>query len=93
MALDLSDDPHSGIMVIACGDAHISNFGFYASPERRLVFDLNDFDEAAAAPWEWDLKRLVTSAIIGGRHAGYPKRASRRSPAKRCSATPSHSTS
>ncbi len=71
MALDLADDPHSGLKVICCGDAHISNFGFYASPERRLVFDLNDFDEAAAAPWEWDLKRLVTSAIIGGRHAGY----------------------
>jgi uncharacterized protein (DUF2252 family) len=73
MALDLSDDPHSDIMVIACGDAHISNFGFYASPERRLVFDLNDFDEAAAAPWEWDLKRLVTSAVVGGRHARYPE--------------------
>lgn len=73
MALDLSDDPNSGIDVICCGDAHISNFGFYASPERRLVFDLNDFDEAAAAPWEWDVKRLVTSAIIGGRHAGYPE--------------------
>ncbi len=71
MALDLADDPHSGLYVICCGDAHISNFGFYASPERRLVFDLNDFDEAAAAPWEWDLKRLVTSAVIGGRHAGY----------------------
>jgi uncharacterized protein (DUF2252 family) len=71
MALDLSDDPHSDLQVICCGDAHISNFGFYASPERRLVFDLNDFDEAAGAPWEWDLKRLVTSAIIGGRHAGY----------------------
>lgn len=71
MAIDLSDDANSGIHVICCGDAHISNFGFYASPERRLVFDLNDFDEAAAAPWEWDLKRLVTSAIIGGRHAGY----------------------
>src|SRR6478735_2892179 len=73
MAIDLSDDANSGIHVICCGDAHISNFGFYASPERRLVFDLNDFDEAAAAPWEWDLKRLVTSAIIGGRHAGYPE--------------------
>jgi uncharacterized protein (DUF2252 family) len=71
MAVDLSDDANSGILVVACGDAHISNFGFYASPERRLVFDLNDFDEAAAAPWEWDVKRLVTSAIIGGRHAGY----------------------
>ena len=50
-----------GILVAACGDAHISNFGFYASPERQLVFDLNDFDEAAVAPWEWDVKRLITS--------------------------------
>ncbi len=94
MALDLSDDAHSGIQVICCGDAHISNFGFYASPERRLVFDLNDFDEAAAAPWEWDLKRLVASAIIGGRHAGYDEaHIARHGPAKRCSATPSRSTS
>ena len=61
MALDLGRDPHSGILVAACGDAHISNFGFYASPERQLVFDLNDFDEAAVAPWEWDVKRLITS--------------------------------
>ncbi len=71
MALDLGRDPHSGILVASCGDAHISNFGFYASPERQLVFDLNDFDEAAVAPWEWDVKRLITSAIVGGRHAGY----------------------
>ncbi|SFS14956.1 Uncharacterized conserved protein, DUF2252 family [Microbacterium sp. cf046] len=71
MALDLGKDPHSGILVAACGDAHISNFGFYASPERQLVFDLNDFDEAAVAPWEWDLKRLITSVIVGGREAGY----------------------
>jgi uncharacterized protein (DUF2252 family) len=71
MALDLGNDPHSGILVASCGDAHISNFGFYASPERKLVFDLNDFDEAAVAPWEWDVKRLLTSVIIGGRHAGY----------------------
>ncbi|CAM3448541.1 DUF2252 domain-containing protein [Occultella aeris] len=71
MALDLADSPSSGLPVIACGDAHLSNFGIYATPERRLTFDLNDFDEAAAAPWEWDLKRLVTSAVIGGRHAGY----------------------
>ncbi|MDE0545218.1 DUF2252 domain-containing protein [Microbacterium sp. C7(2022)] len=71
MAADLAAGTSSGIPVAACGDAHISNFGFYASPERRLVFDLNDFDEAAIAPWEWDVKRLVTSVIIGGRHAGY----------------------
>ncbi|HEX5730015.1 DUF2252 domain-containing protein [Microbacterium sp.] len=71
MALDLGRDPHSGILVAACGDAHISNFGFYASPERQLVFDLNDFDEAAVAPWEWDVKRLLTSVIVGGRAAGY----------------------
>lgn len=66
MALDLANDPHSGLPVLACGDAHVSNFGFYASPERRLVFDLNDFDEVAIAPWEWDVKRLVTSVIVGG---------------------------
>lgn len=71
MALDLGRDPHSGILVASCGDAHISNFGFYASPERQLVFDLNDFDEAAVAPWEWDVKRLITSVIVGGRAAGY----------------------
>jgi uncharacterized protein (DUF2252 family) len=71
MALDLGRDTHSGILVASCGDAHISNFGFYASPERQLVFDLNDFDEAAVAPWEWDLKRLITSVIVGGREAGY----------------------
>ncbi len=67
MAADLADAPHSGILVPSCGDAHVSNFGLYASPQRSLVFDLNDFDEAAWAPWEWDVKRLVTSTIIGGR--------------------------
>lgn len=71
MAHDLARDPHSGILVAASGDAHISNFGFFASPERRLVFDLNDFDEAAIAPWEWDVKRLVTSIVVGGMHAQY----------------------
>ncbi|WP_417555243.1 DUF2252 domain-containing protein [Microbacterium sp.] len=67
MAADLATSPSSGILVASCGDAHVSNFGFYASPERELVFDLNDFDEAAWAPWEWDLKRLLTSIVIGGR--------------------------
>ncbi|HMQ36088.1 MAG TPA: DUF2252 domain-containing protein [Micropruina sp.] len=70
MAADLADGPHTGLQVASCGDAHVANFGFYASPQRTLVFDLNDFDEAAWAPWEWDLKRLVTSVIIGGRHSG-----------------------
>ena len=74
MALDLAQDPHTGIMVAACGDAHISNFGFFASPERKLVFDLNDFDEAAVAPWDWDLKRLITSVIVGAIHAEYSER-------------------
>ncbi len=66
MAADLADDPHSGILVASCGDAHVANFGFYASPQRTLLFDLNDFDEAAWAPWEWDLKRLVASIVISG---------------------------
>ncbi|AGP31068.1 DUF2252 domain-containing protein [Corynebacterium terpenotabidum] len=66
MAADLAADAHTGIIVPSCGDAHVANFGFYASPQRTLVFDLNDFDEAAWAPWEWDLKRLVTSIIIAG---------------------------
>ena len=70
MAADLARDRHSGILVASCGDAHLANFGFYASPERSLVFDLNDFDEAAWAPWEWDLKRLVTSLVIAGRDSG-----------------------
>lgn len=72
MAADLAASPSSGIEVVSCGDAHLANFGLYAAPDRELVFDLNDFDESAAAPWEWDLKRLATSVVIGGRHAGYP---------------------
>jgi uncharacterized protein (DUF2252 family) len=74
MAADLAASPSSGVEVLCCGDAHLSNFGIYAAPHRALVFDLNDFDEAAAAPAEWDLKRLITSAIVGGRHAGYPEK-------------------
>lgn len=66
MAHDLSKQPITGHQLIICGDAHLNNFGLYASPERRLVFDLNDFDEAAPGPWEWDLKRLVTSVILCG---------------------------
>ena len=72
MAADLAAGPSSGIHVVCCGDAHLSNFGIYAAPDRKLVFDLNDFDEAAFGPWEWDLKRLITSAIVGGRQIGCP---------------------
>jgi uncharacterized protein (DUF2252 family) len=77
MAADLAASPSTGIEIMCCGDAHVSNFGMYAAPDRAIVFDLNDFDEAAVAPAEWDVKRLITSAIVGGRHAGYPTKAVR----------------
>ncbi len=70
MATDLAPTPASGITVQACGDAHLSNFGVYASPERRLVFDVNDFDETLPAPWEWDVKRLATSIEVAARVNG-----------------------
>jgi uncharacterized protein (DUF2252 family) len=71
MASDLSRTPVSGIKIQICGDAHLSNFGFYASPERNLVFDVNDFDETLPGPWEWDLKRLAASIVVAGRENGY----------------------
>ena len=67
MAADFAREPNTGIVVPSCGDAHIGNFGFFASPQRTLMFDLTDFDEAAWAPWEWDLKRLVASIVIAAR--------------------------
>lgn len=70
MAADLASEPRTGIDVVVCGDAHIANFGLYASPERRLVLDLNDFDEATYGPWEWDVKRLAGSVLVGAREAG-----------------------
>lgn len=70
MADDLAAGPRSDILVASCGDAHVANFGFYASRQRTLVFDLNDFDEAAWASWEWDLKRLVTSIVVAGQATG-----------------------
>lgn len=70
MAADLAAGPSSGILVASCGDAHVSNFGFYGSPQRTLVFDLNDFDESAWAPWEWDVKRLVASIVIAAQAGG-----------------------
>jgi uncharacterized protein (DUF2252 family) len=71
MAADLAGTPRTGLHVQLCGDAHLSNFGAYASPERRLVFDMNDFDETLPGPFEWDLKRLVASFEVAGRNRGF----------------------
>ncbi len=71
MANDLSATPRSGLTVQCCGDAHLSNFGVFASPERRLVFDVNDFDETLPGPWEWDVKRLAVSMLIAARDNGF----------------------
>ena len=74
MAADLAATPKTGIRVQACGDCHVSNFGGFGSPERRLVFDINDFDETLHAPWEWDVKRLATSIVLAGRQIGARER-------------------
>lgn len=71
MAADLARTPSTNIKVQACGDAHIANFGLFHSPERKLVFDINDFDETCIAPWEWDVKRLAASLEICGRDRGF----------------------
>lgn len=71
MAFDLAGTPRTGIVVQASGDAHLSNFGLFASPERTLVFDANDFDETLPGPWEWDVKRLAASVVIVGRGNGF----------------------
>jgi uncharacterized protein (DUF2252 family) len=71
MAADLADTPRSGVIVQLCGDAHLSNFGLFGTPERQLVFDLNDFDETLPGPWEWDVKRLATSFEVSGRDRGF----------------------
>ena len=84
MAADLARTPNSGLRVQLCGDTHLSNFGVFGSPERNLVFDINDFDETAPGPWEWDVKRLAASFAIAGRENGF----SGRSGARSCS-TPS----
>jgi len=78
MAHDLAQSPVSGLQVQLCGDAHLDNFGLYASPERRLVFDLNDFDETLPGPWEWDVKRLAASFAIAARFNGLDEKASRK---------------
>jgi len=73
MAADLAATPVSGIRVQMCGDAHLNNFGIFATPERNQVFDLNDFDETLPGPWEWDVKRLAASIIIAGRNNGFSR--------------------
>ncbi|MGZ6662237.1 MAG: DUF2252 domain-containing protein, partial [Solirubrobacteraceae bacterium] len=71
MAADLERSPRSGLTVQLCGDAHLSNFGAFAAPDRRIVFDVNDFDETLPGPFEWDLKRLVASFAVAGRDLGF----------------------
>ena len=73
MAADLKETPVAGLQVQLCGDAHLSNFGVFASPERRLLFDLNDFDETLPGPFEWDVKRMAASFTIAGRNNGFTK--------------------
>ncbi len=77
MAFDLATTPRTDIIVQASGDAHLSNFGLFASPERRMVFDANDFDETLPGPWEWDIKRLAASIVIAGRANGFDARQNR----------------
>jgi uncharacterized protein (DUF2252 family) len=78
MAADLATTPASGLRAQLCGDAHLSNFGAFASPERRLVFDVNDFDETLPGPFEWDVKRLAASLAVAGRDNGFPAKARRK---------------
>jgi uncharacterized protein (DUF2252 family) len=77
MAADVDTTPTTGLQTQLCGDAHLSNFGAYASPERRLVFDINDFDETLPGPFEWDVKRLAASLVVAGRDNGFTKKQSR----------------
>jgi uncharacterized protein (DUF2252 family) len=74
MAFDLAQGPTTGIRVQACGDCHLLNFGAFATPERHVIFDINDFDETLPAPWEWDIKRLATSIMVAGRYRGFAER-------------------
>jgi uncharacterized protein (DUF2252 family) len=78
MAHDLATTPVTGPRVQLCGDAHLSNFGVFATPERDQVFDVNDFDETLPGPWEWDVKRLATSLVLAGRQNGFPRGVHRR---------------
>src|ERR1700680_94740 len=73
MAQDLAATPVTGIHAQICGDAHLNNFGIYATPERNQVFDVNDFDETLPGPWEWDIKRLAASIVLAGRTMGFTR--------------------
>jgi Uncharacterized protein conserved in bacteria (DUF2252) len=77
MASDLAGTPSSGLVVQACGDAHLSNFGIFASPERKFLFDVNDFDETLPGPWEWDVKRLGASLEVAARGNGFSRKQGR----------------
>lgn len=81
MAADLATAPHTGLVAQLCGDAHLSNFGVFASPERQLLFDVNDLDETLPGPWEWDLKRLATSVVVAARTNGATPREGERAAA------------
>src|SRR5262245_65713745 len=83
MAADLADGPHTGLQTQLCGDAHLSNFGVFASPDRRLTFAVNDFDETLPGPFEWDIKRLAASFAVAGRERGF----GRKTRARVCAAT------
>ena len=74
MASDLAATPRSGMRAQLCGDAHLSNFGVFGTPERKLLFDINDFDETHPGPWEWDVKRLAASFAVAGRERGFSER-------------------
>lgn len=78
MASDLAHTPHTGLTVQSCGDAHMSNFGVFGSPERHLVFDVNDFDETLPGPWEWDVKRLAASLAVASRSREFTDKERRR---------------
>ena len=77
MASDLATTPRSGLNAQICGDAHLSNFGLFASPERKFMFDVNDFDETLPGPWEWDLKRLAASVVIAARDREFTEKEAR----------------
>ncbi|MGA8594448.1 MAG: DUF2252 domain-containing protein [Bryobacteraceae bacterium] len=76
MAADLSKEPHTGLSVQLCGDAHVQNLGSFETPDGRLVFDINDFDETIAGPWEWDVKRMAASIVLAGLESGHKRAAS-----------------
>jgi uncharacterized protein (DUF2252 family) len=82
MEADLAGTPTAGLHAQLCGDAHLSNFGLFASPERHLLFDLNDFDETLPGPFEYDVKRMATSFTVAGRNDGYPRPTPRRRPGR-----------